>query len=199
MDHPAPLPLTDSAKPPRLIAVGGLSGVGKSTLAAALADRLGWRHLSTDGLRKQRYGLAPAEKAPEAAYSPVAIAAVYGELYERTAAILYANATAGVVADAVFAQPAERASIAACATATGAGFQGLWLDAPLAVRRERVRRRPPGLSDATVAIVEAQEAYTLGPMDWTRLPTDRGDPLAVALALVRTGGRGADPTGANAP
>src|SRR6185436_15107442 len=44
---------------PTLIAIGGLSGTGKSTLARALATRLGWRLLSSDVVRKELAGLAP--------------------------------------------------------------------------------------------------------------------------------------------
>lgn len=161
--------------------------MGKSTLAAALADALGWRHLSTDGLRKERYGLAPGEAAPPEAYAPGAVAAVYALLYDRTASILAAGPAAGVVADAVFARPDERVAIANAAARAGAGFRGLWLEARLSVRRDRVLNRPPGLSDATVAVVEAQEAYDLGDMPWRRLPAegDSASLLRMALAGVR--------------
>ncbi len=51
---------------PRLVAVGGLSGSGKSSLAAALAPGMGAvpgaRILSSDRLRKQRFGVGPLER-----------------------------------------------------------------------------------------------------------------------------------------
>ena len=43
----------------RLIAIGGLSGTGKSTLAAALAPCLGARVLRSDVIRKRLFGVAP--------------------------------------------------------------------------------------------------------------------------------------------
>ena len=50
--------------PARLVVIGGLSGTGKSTLAAAIADHLGpppgARVLSSDRIRKKLWGV-PAE------------------------------------------------------------------------------------------------------------------------------------------
>ena len=62
--------------PPLLIAVGGLQGTGKSTLARGLAPALGAAPgvllLRSDELRKRRFGLAPeAPLPPEAAASTV--------------------------------------------------------------------------------------------------------------------------------
>ncbi len=60
--------------PPRLVAVGGLSGAGKSALAGALAPRIGrapgalW--LRSDVERKAMFGAEETEHLPDAAYSP---------------------------------------------------------------------------------------------------------------------------------
>src|SRR5437762_1106315 len=61
----------------RLVAIGGLSGTGKSTLAAALAPRLGARVLRSDVIRKQLFGVAPETKLPAGAYVPEASHRVY--------------------------------------------------------------------------------------------------------------------------
>ena len=61
---------------PRLVAVGGYSGTGKSTLAAALAPHFmpcpGALHLRSDVERKRLFGIDPLERLPRQAYSDIA-------------------------------------------------------------------------------------------------------------------------------
>ena len=53
---------TSSVSPaPRQIVLVGLSGVGKSTVGKALAQRLGWSYVDTDDLITAREGKTPAE------------------------------------------------------------------------------------------------------------------------------------------
>src|SRR5438477_10415800 len=58
--------------PARLVAIGGLSGSGKSSLAARLAPELGIvpgaRVLRRDILRKRRFRLMPEESLPAEGY-----------------------------------------------------------------------------------------------------------------------------------
>src|SRR6267143_6866369 len=61
----------------RLVAMGGLSGTGKSTLAAALAPRLGARVLRSDVIRKQLFGVGLETKLPAGAYVPEVSDRVY--------------------------------------------------------------------------------------------------------------------------
>ena len=58
----------------RLIAIGGLSGTGKSTLAAALAPCLGARVLRSDVIRKRLFGVAPETQLPASAYTSGGVA-----------------------------------------------------------------------------------------------------------------------------
>src|SRR5205085_12519516 len=89
--------------PPRLVAIGGLSGSGKSSLALRLAPELGVlpgaRVLRSDVLRKRRFGIVPEEKLPREAYRPEMTALVYRELCERAALALQSGYAA--VIDAV--------------------------------------------------------------------------------------------------
>lgn len=50
-----------AAPAPRQIVLAGLSGVGKSTVGRALADRLGWEYVDTDDLVTAREGKTPAD------------------------------------------------------------------------------------------------------------------------------------------
>ncbi len=159
------------APPARLVAVGGLSGSGKSTLARGLAPDFGAAGavlLRSDVIRKHLAGVAPTDRLPSSSYTPAGSAAVYAELTRRAAALLAQGQ--GVVADAVFARPEERAAIAALTP----DFTGLWLQAPPETLRQRVTDRRDDASDATAAVVDRQLDYDIGPLDWTVLDSAGG-------------------------
>ncbi|MFA5122666.1 AAA family ATPase [Zavarzinia sp.] len=170
---------------PRLVAVGGLSGTGKSTLARALAPLLGPApgavHLRTDVLRKQMFGVAETEPLPPEAYDPGVSGKVYGLLLDQAATVLATGRS--VIVDGVFAREPERRAAADAATAAGRGFAGIWLDAPLALRQSRIDGRKGDASDATAEVAAAQEGYDLGRIAWHRLPAQAGVPALAALAL----------------
>src|SRR4029077_5576072 len=112
----------------RLVAIGGLSGTGKSTLAAALAPSLGARVLRSDVIRKQQFGVALETKLPATAYAPQMSDRVYQTLCGRAQEALAAGES-GMI-DAGARKPEERQSFAAIAAAAAVPFAGLWLTAP---------------------------------------------------------------------
>ncbi|WP_137178252.1 AAA family ATPase [Roseomonas sp. AR75] len=174
--------------PPRLVAVGGLQGTGKTWLARALAPALGVApgalHLRTDEVRKRRAGIAPEERLPESAYAPAESAAVHGEIFAAARATL--DAGHSVVVDAVFLDPAMRQ--AARAAAGPHPFHGFWLEAPMAVLRRRVEGRSHDASDATVAVLERAAQADPGPVDWQRLDSS-GDSRTAAFAALALNGK----------
>lgn len=153
---------------PRLVAVGGLSGTGKSTLAARLAPRIGRIpgavHLRSDVLRKRLAGITETDQIPPELYTPARSDEVYARLRQQARRILKAGSA--VVIDAVHARPEERTASASLAAAEGAGFAGLWLTAPAGVLVDRVEGRTGDASDADAAVVALQGRYELGPVDW---------------------------------
>ena len=169
-------------KPARLVAIGGLSGTGKSLLAAALAPDLGAAPgalvLRSDVERKRLAGLAPEDRLPPQAYAKAASTAVYESLHARAQTALAAGHS--VVLDAVYGDAAERADAAAIAPGK---FCGLWLDCAADIRRMRVAGRRDDASDADEAVVRFQSAFA-APDDWTRVDAS-GDPAAT-LAAART-------------
>lgn len=169
--------------PPRLVAVGGLQGSGKTRLARRLAPLLGVApgalHLRSDEIRKRRAGLAPEERLPDSAYAEAQSRAVHAEMFAAARAALAGGHA--VVLDAVFLDPGLRA--AARAAAGELPFQGFWLEAPLDLLRARVAARQGDASDATVAVLERAAAVPPGAVDWTRLDA-AGDPLPAALAVL---------------
>jgi hypothetical protein len=170
---------------PRLVAVGGLSGSGKSSLAARLAPELGIvpgaRVLRSDVLRKRRFGLMPEERLPPEAYRPEVTAEVYRELGERATAALKAGYAA--VIDAVTLRAEERRAFAEAAAEAGVPFTGLWLDAPAATMRERIGARRADASDATPAVLDLQLQADPGPLDWIRI--DASGTLEQTFATAR--------------
>ena len=174
---------------PVLVAVGGLSGTGKSTLARKLAPFIGAAPgalvLRSDVLRKQHFGVCPADPLPAEAYQPEVTQQVYYQLIERAERILSEHHC--VVIDAVSSQEAERAEIAALARRQNVPFHGLFLTADLQTRMQRVGHRAKEASDATVQIVQQQESCELGQLDWHIIDAS-GAPeatLAKARAIIQ--------------
>ncbi|HZU87809.1 MAG TPA: AAA family ATPase, partial [Stellaceae bacterium] len=141
-------------RPRRLVAIGGLSGTGKSTLAAALAPSLGARVLRSDVMRKRLFGVSPETRLPAEAYGAAVSERVYERLRREAAATLAAGYS--VIVDAVALRPQERQSFAALAAAAGVAFSGLWLEAPPEVLAARLDARRGDASDASVAVLREQ-------------------------------------------
>ncbi|MFO1127301.1 MAG: AAA family ATPase [Rhodospirillales bacterium] len=177
--------------PPRLIALGGLSGSGKSRLArhlAPLAGRApGARVVRTDTTRKRLAGVDFHTRLAPILYGEAMTRKTYDAVYTEAKTALAAGYA--VIADAVFATAEERAAIAAVAAAAGVPFQALWLEAPAAVLEQRVTHRRLNASDATAAVVRLQLSYDLGPLDWPRLNTEdaTADVLARACRMLGLG------------
>ena len=155
-------------KPARLVAIGGLSGTGKSTLARGLAPHLGRApgavHLRSDIIRKQLWGCDEAVRLPADAYGKAASAKVYEEMLQRAHDALAAGQA--VIVDAVFADPGERQAPEALARDLDVSFQGLWLEAEAETLLGRVGARRGDASDATPDVVRKQLDYELGVMSW---------------------------------
>ena len=157
--------------PPVLIAVGGLSGTGKSALARMLAPAIGPAPgavvLRSDVERKALFGKAETELLPPEAYTPTTTLRVYCAIADKARRAVAAGHSA--IVDAVFAMPGEREGIEKSAAALGVPFHGLFLVADLATRLARIGVRRGDASDADAAIARDQERYDLGTLGWTRI------------------------------
>ncbi|WP_338662801.1 AAA family ATPase [Pararoseomonas sp. SCSIO 73927] len=169
--------------PPRLVAVGGLQGTGKTRLARLLAPRFGAApgalHLRSDEIRKRLAGVPAEARLPPEAYTPEAGAAVYAAVLAEAGEALRGGHS--VIADAAFLHPAQRAGIEAVARPAGVPFTGLWLEAPADLLRARIAARRGDASDATPEVLDRAAASPAGNIAWNRLDAS-GDPLAAALA-----------------
>jgi aminoglycoside phosphotransferase family enzyme/predicted kinase len=157
--------------PPRLMAIGGLSGSGKSTMAIRRAQEIGRVPgavvVRSDVERKRLAGIPLEQRMPPGSYTPEASAKVYAAMIERAGQALRAGHSA--ILDAVFAKPEERQMAEALAREVGVPFEGLWLEVPKEVAQARVAGRGADASDATPAVVERQFSYDLKDITWRRL------------------------------
>ncbi|TGD60328.1 kinase [Tabrizicola sp. WMC-M-20] len=165
---------------PVLIAVGGISGTGKTVLARDVAAGIGACpgavHLRTDTERKSTAGHVD--------YAPSARGAIYDRMFARAATLLAAGRS--VVLDGTFLDESQRFAAEELALRVGVSFHGLWLAAPERVLLERVSARQGDASDADVDVVRAQfssAGANVPPRHWTTI--DAGGTLQKTRAAAK--------------
>lgn len=143
---------------PKLILVGGGPGVGKSTVASALSERLGVAWLRSDEIRKNLAGMGQNEHAfaePDAGiYSPGFSLAVYQEMMNQADLLLRRGES--VIMDASWSDEEHRAAARRLGTATASPVIELRCVAADGVARERIARRMASIynpSDAEPELV----------------------------------------------
>jgi aminoglycoside phosphotransferase family enzyme/predicted kinase len=164
---------------PRLVAIGGMSGTGKSTLAHALAPRLGRAPgavvIRSDVLRKRVWGVDETTHLPPEAYSDAITARVYDDAMARARVVLEGGHS--VIVDAVFGDAAQRIAVECMARDARVRCDGIWLDAAVSILEDRLASRRNDASDATVDVLHAQRAHVVTPAGW---------------AVIDSGGQAAD-------
>lgn len=171
--------------PARLIAIGGLSGTGKTTLAAALAPCVGRApgavHLRSDIERKRWFEVAETERLQASAYGQDVSDQIYGELRDLARIALHGGHSA--IVDATYRRSSERDALARLAAGADVPFIGVWLDAPVDLLKRRVGERRDDASDATPDAVVAQSEEDIGALTWLRLDADRDVEQLKAIVL----------------
>jgi len=157
-----------AVQPPCLIAIGGFSGSGKSTVARLLASRLGMQHwavlLRSDVIRKHLADVSPTERLRAEAYRRDRASEAYRTLEQRARTLLQAGRT--VIADATFLNPDDRIRLEQVANDLALPFYGFWLEASPQVLADRVAARRDDASDATVDVLKRQLARNIDTMTW---------------------------------
>jgi aminoglycoside phosphotransferase family enzyme/predicted kinase len=169
---------------PCLVAIGGFSGTGKSTLALGLAPSVGAVPgafvIRSDEIRKHLCGVSALERLGSEGYSPEMSERVYATTAERARATLRGGHSA--IVDAVFARPADRQAIERVAADMSVPFIGLWLEAPeptLAARTEQRRNDP---SDADADVIRMQHRQGTGLMTWHRVEASGSPEIVLEYA-----------------
>ena len=159
-----------------MVLVGGLPGTGKSALAGALADRLGWTVLNSDRIRKELAGVRPEHPAPApfetGIYAEAWTNRCYGELLRRAVALLAGGES--VIVDASWISAEHRAAAATAAGRAGADLVQLRCTAPPGLAERRMAARQPGPSDADAQIARQMAAVMEPWPDATPIDTGRG-------------------------
>ena len=158
-------------QPARLVAIGGLSGTGKTSVARVLASRIaccpGALHLRTDVERKRMFDVGETTRLPEDTYTREISDQVYGQVIKKATTALQAGHT--VIVDAVFLDEGERTAVEQVAANTGTPFTGLWLEADEKLLVKRVTKRRGDASDATADVVLYQSNRPTGPINWRKI------------------------------
>ena len=157
--------------PTCLVAIGGLSGSGKSTIAAALSPLLGAVPgaivLRSDEIRKQICGVPMLTRLGPEGYTNEITNRVYETLTERAGLTMRGGFTAMV--DATFLRSTDRHAIEALARDAAVPFIGLWLEGPVQTLLGRLRQRQHDASDADATVLRMQSTQDVGPISWHRL------------------------------
>jgi hypothetical protein len=174
---------------PHLVAIGGLSGSGKSAVARAIAPLVGAFpgavQVRSDVERKRLFGVAQSDRLPAGAYAPEISDRVYAMCRKR--ALMALEGGQAVIVDAVHAKKEERDALAVLAAENGVPFTGLWLEAPARIMRERVAARTGDVSDATPEVVDAQLGYDIGPQSFAVIDASKPVDQVAASCLERIG------------
>ena len=170
----------------RLILVGGGPGTGKTTVARALAERLGAQVISTDDVRAGMVGRGELTGEPGmlgvGLYTPENVDAVYGDMLRQARFGLHGGHT--VVLDATWLDARHRGQARDLARDAAAGIVELACVAPAETTAERIRTRTATTSQVTPDIAAAmtrREAAT-----WAESKVlDTTKPLAETLAAAQ--------------
>jgi len=154
---------------PRLLAMHGYSGSGKTWLSSQLLAHLPAVRVRSDIERKRLAGLeetaASGSQPGEGIYSRASGDAVYSRLFETAGALL--DAGFNVLIDAAFLRHTDRQGLVSLASSKGAQYGIVAASTGDAELRRRLRRRADRraeVSEADIAVLEHQ-LRTADPLD----------------------------------
>ncbi|MCU0950344.1 MAG: AAA family ATPase [Burkholderiaceae bacterium] len=145
---------------PQLVVMTGLSGSGKSRVAAELAMALGALRVRSDVERKRLAGLAATARGAASLYAADMTARTYAQLGRIAGELL--DAGLSVVIDAASLRADERRALAQVARARGCAADVVACEAPAAELARRIAARAQrggDPSDATPALLLQQQRW----------------------------------------
>jgi predicted kinase len=149
---------------PQLVVVCGLPGVGKTTVAEDIAERVDGQLLRTDVIRK--------EIIPDPDYTEEESRMVYAELFERARETITDGNAA--VLDGTFKDATNRDRAMELCESLDVGFRLVKVECAEDVVRERIRSREDDASDADFE-VHAMYRDRFEPISVEHLTVDNSD------------------------
>jgi len=175
-----------------MVVIFGLMGVGKTTLARALAEDRNWPVIHSDMVRKDLAGLSPTTPARfefgQGIYRENFSQQTYAAM-RRQARELFNGGAAAVILDASFKSAGEREQVRKLAREMGARAAFVWCSCP----PEKVRARLTHRMDNTTAIsdgrlelldLQVEDFEPLIAADQPLLRLDTGQELGEVLGQV---------------
>ncbi|MDD2902888.1 MAG: AAA family ATPase [Syntrophales bacterium] len=145
----------------RIVVIFGMMGTGKTTMAKALGQDLGWPVVHSDAVRKTLAGLTPTTPTPaefgKGIYDEDFSRRTYEEMLNQAKAHLAAGQS--VILDGSYKRAAERDLVQQLAREQGAKAIFLYCNCPLDIVKERLDIRaqdPKSISDGRKELLEAQ-------------------------------------------
>jgi uncharacterized protein len=174
-----------------MVVVFGLMGTGKTTLARALGEKLGWPVVHSDFVRKCLAGLEPTvpvvEEFGQGIYRESFSRQTYAEMLRR--ARQHLDEAPGVILDGSYKRAAEREGVRRAAWEWGAAVVFVLCACPKHVMRERLSRRAintTSISDGRLELLDMQteDFDPLDEADRPLLRLDTGRDLEASVAEV---------------
>jgi predicted kinase len=145
-----------------MVVVFGLMGTGKTTLAEALGEKLGWPVVHSDAVRKSLAGVEPTipvvEEFGRGIYSETFSRKTYAEMLRQ--ARQHLEEAPGVILDGSYKRAAERERVRQTAQEWGVRVVFVYCACPREIVRERLIRREANttsISDGRLELLEFQQ------------------------------------------
>ncbi|AFZ31658.1 adenylylsulfate kinase [Gloeocapsa sp. PCC 7428] len=140
----------------KLILMSGLSGSGKSTVARQLARNTKAIHIRSDAVRKHLAGIPLLERGGDEIYTTEMTQKTYARLLDL--GLMLATQGYTVILDAKYDRISLRHEAIASAQAQQLPLQIIHCTAPVEVLRDRLSSRTGDIADATIDLLETQQA-----------------------------------------
>ena len=154
---------------PALVITHGVSGSGKSTVCAPLAERIGAIRVRSDVERKRLHGLSAAASSRSGLDAGIYTASASEQTYTRLLKLAEVILRAGhsVIADATFLKRAQRAAFQSLAKRLDVPFSILTCEVDESELRRRVNARSKAGGDVSEANVDVltHQLLTQEPLD----------------------------------